>query len=351
MTEKFTMADIARLAGVSTSTVSRALKGHASIPEVTRQRIQQIADDNNYILNARARNFRLQRSQMIATVFPYKGASRRMISDPFYMEMLGSIADELALHNYDLMISRVSLDDQSWCGDYVQNKLVDGIIIVDCAVKDMNIQRLQDLSANFVVLKPPSPEQTYISIGGYSYQAGIEVVKHLYQLGRRKIGFIGGHRDMVETNLRYRGYIQGLTDVGLHHDDRLVTFTDFSPQAGATATHKLLKQSPDLDAIFICSDFMAIAAMQVLVEQGRAIPADVSIVGYDDVQLARHSTPPLTTVRQEITTSGQLLVQKLLAIIDGKDVKSEYLPVNLIVRSSCGATDTSDIPIQSILGD
>lgn len=346
MATKVTMSDIARLAGVSTSTVSRALKGHASIPESTRQRIQKIATDNNYVLNARARNFRLKRSQTIATVFPYQGKSKRMISDPFYMEMLGAIADELALHNYDLMISRVSLDNQAWCVDYVQNKLVAGIVIVDCAVDDLNIQRLQDLNANFVVLKPPDPDQTFISVGGYSYQAGVEVVNHLYNLGRRKIGFIGGHRGMVETDLRYKGYMQGLREVGLDYDNDLVYFTDFSPQAGATATRSLLQTCPDLDAIFICSDFMAIAAMQVLVENNRHIPDDVSIVGYDDVQLARHSTPPLTTVHQEITASGQLLVRKLLAMIDGKSVESEHLPVQLIVRSSCGSPerDTKSIP-------
>lgn len=337
MASKFTMADIARLAGVSTSTVSRALKGHQSIPDVTRQRIVKIAKDHNYVLNTRARNFRLQRSQTIATVFPYKGDSKRMISDPFYMEILGAIADALDSHHYDLVISRVPLDNQDWCEDYVQHKRVDGIIIVDCAVEDKNILRLQELGALFVVLKPPAPDQTFVSVGGYSYESSIKAVKHLYGLNRRKIGFIGGHQDMVETHLRFKGYQQGLAQLGLSYDPNLVEFTDFSPQAGANATRTLLQHVPDLDAIFVCSDFMAIAAMQVLVENNRAIPQDVSIIGYDDIHLAHHSTPPLTTIRQQINLSGHLLVDKLLDLLDGKRVESEYVPTELIVRASCGA--------------
>lgn len=331
------MADIARLAGVSTSTVSRALKGHQSIPDVTRQRIIQIATEHNYVLDTRARNFRLQRSQTIATVFPYKGESKRPISDPFYMEILGGIADELDQHHYDLMISRVPLDNQDWCVDYVQNKRVDGIIIVDCATEDKNIARLQQLDANFVVLKPPATDQTYISVGGYSYEGGILAVKHLYQLNRRQIGFIGGHQDMVETHLRYQGYNQGLSEVGLPFDDELVVFTDFSSQAGANATRELLQKRPDLDALFICSDFMAVAAMQVLVENNRKVPQDISVIGYDDIQLAQYSTPPLTTIRQEINQSGRLLVQKLLKLIHNQPVESEYLPIELIIRSSCNS--------------
>lgn len=331
------MADIARFAGVSTSTVSRALKGHQSIPATTRDRILEIAAEHNYVVDARARNFRLQRSQTIATVFPYKGESKRMISDPFYMEILGGIADELDSHHYDLMISRVPLDNQDWCEDYVYNKRVDGIIIVDCAVNDMNIARLQELDANFVVLKPPSKDQTYVSVGGYSYEAGIMAVEHLYQQNRRQIGFIGGNGDMVETHLRHEGYQQGLDKVGLRYHPDLVEFTDFSSQAGVTAVRQLLDRAPNLDAIFICSDFMAIAAMQVLVENNRSIPQDVSIIGYDDIQLAQYSTPPLTTIRQEINMSGHLLAQKLLDLLDNKPAESQYLPVRLVIRSSCGA--------------
>lgn len=331
------MADIARLAGVSSSTVSRALKGHESIPIGTRERILEIVAEHNYVVDGRARNFRLQRSQTIATVFPYQGDSKRLISDPFYMEILGGIADELDQRNYDLMLSRVPLDNQDWCSNYVHNKRVDGIIIVDCAVNDIGIDRLQELGANFVVLKPPEADQGYISVGGYSYEAGILAVEHLHNLNRRKIGFIGGHKEMMETHLRYEGYKQGLTEAGLPFDESLVQFTDFSSQAGAIATRTLLERQPDLDAIFICSDFMAIAAMQILAETGRHIPQDVSVIGYDDIQLAQHSTPPLTTIRQEINTSGRLLVRKLLDLIDDKPVESEHLPIRLVVRESCGA--------------
>jgi len=116
-----------------------------------------------------------------------------------------------------------------------------------------------------------------------------------------------------------------------------VTFTDFSPQAGAQAIDQLLMRAPDLDGVFLCSDVMAMAAIQVLAARDRRVPDDLSIVGYDDIQLAAHASPPLTTIRQQIHTGGQLMVDKLLRLIDGGREASHTLSVELVVRGSCGA--------------
>src|SRR5688572_27451932 len=119
MTNRVTIADIARTAGVSTSTVSRALNNHSGIPESTRQQIQQIAADLNYRVDVRARNFRLQRSGTIATLFPFQESSRRPLSDPFYLEIVGAITDELDQHGYDSLIARVQVERDDWCNHYV----------------------------------------------------------------------------------------------------------------------------------------------------------------------------------------------------------------------------------------
>jgi len=333
-----TMADISRLAGVSVSTVSRALSGNASIPEATRNRIFKIAAENNYVMDFRAQNFRLQRSQTIATVFPYVGESHRMISDPFYMEIIGAITDELDRYGYDMLVSRVRSDDDNWCLRYAQNKRVDGVILIDRSLDDRGIQKLQELGANFVVWGPILDGQDYVSVGGNSVAGAAMAVRHLASYGRRKIGFIGGNPNMVETYLRRQGYEKGLGESGLTFDERLVTYTDFTPQAAHQAITELLAREPELDAVFLCSDFMSIAAMQVIHELGRRVPEDIAVIGYDDIQLAAHCNPRLTTVRQQIHEGGRLMVKKLFSLIEGEPTEAFMLPIELIVRESCGAT-------------
>jgi DNA-binding LacI/PurR family transcriptional regulator len=341
MRPRLTMSDIGKLAGVSASTVSRALNNSSAIPKATRDRILKIAHEHNYVLDARAQNFRLRRSKTIATVFPYMGQSRRLISDPFYLEITGAVTDALADLDYDMILARVPSVDDGWCLRYVMNRRVDGLILIDRAVKDPTIETLLRLGADFVVWGPPLPGQDCISVGGDSVAGAALAVRHLAGLGRRRIGFIGGHGGMAETYLRRQGYEQGLQECGLPCDERLVAYTDFTPQAGHTAMMTLLERQPELDAVFICSDFMSVAAMEVLRGSGRQVPADVSVVGYDDIPLAAYCTPRLTTIRQQIQAGGRLLVEKLFDLVEGRPTASAVLPVELIVRDSCGAKPNS----------
>lgn len=337
MTERLRMSDIARLAGVSSSTVSRALNHSPSIPLETRERILQIARDHNYQLDTQAQNFRLKRSKTIATVFPYNGPSKRLISDPFYMELTGAITDELAEYDYDMLIARVPTFDAAWCDRYILNKRVDGILIVDRGLEDAGVQRLHEMEANFVVWNPVMEGQDFVSVGCDSVGGAKQAVRHLAGLGRRHIAFVGGNGDMVETYLRRVGYEAGLAECGLPIDPNLILYTDFTPQEGHLAIQHLLSVQPQLDAIFFCSDVLAVSAMEKLREQGRHVPEDVSIIGYDDIPLAAHCTPRLTTIHQQIHEGGRLMVQKLFALLDNQQVESALLPSQLIIRDSCGA--------------
>jgi DNA-binding LacI/PurR family transcriptional regulator len=331
---RVTMADIARQAGVSLSTVSRALNGSPAIPEVTRRRVQAIATSLNYRLDERARNFRLRRSGTVAVLFPYQGISRRQLSDPFYLEIAGAIMDEFDQVGSDLLIARVPIDREDWPMRYVVNKRVDGLILIDRAVEDANLKRLEALGARFVVWGAQIPGQGYVSVGGDSRGGAASAVTHLIDRGRRRIGFIGGFRHMVETEARRQGYVQALEQAGLSIDENAMIFTDFSSAGGRDSIQALLERCPDLDAVFVCSDHMAIAAMDVIKASGRRIPDDVAVVGYDDIPGASVSSPPLTTVHQPIQRGGQLLARKLLALIRGEPVEAETLPVELIVRAS-----------------
>ena len=334
MNNRVTIADIAQAAGVSPSTVSRALNNQAGIPEGTRHKIQQIAADLHYRPDVRARNFRLQRSQTVATLLPYQDASRRPISDPFYLEIVGAITDELDHHGYDSLIARVHVENDEWCSRYVLDKRVDGILLIDRAVEDAGIRTLQALGANFVVWGAEVAGQDYVSVGCDGVAGARDAVRHLVEIGRRRIGFIGGFERMVETDARRRGYILGMNEAGLPVNERLMLFTDFTPEAGGQAVQTLLERAPDLDAVFACSDFLAVGVIETLRQQGRTVPDDVSVIGYDDIPLAAYYSPRLSTIHQPIQEGGRLMAQKLLALIDGEKTESAVLVHRLVIRDS-----------------
>jgi DNA-binding LacI/PurR family transcriptional regulator len=333
---RVTMADIGKVAGVSASTVSRALAGSPNIPEITRQHVLKIAAELNYRVDERARNFRLQRSQTIATLFPYQGESKRQISDPFYMEIAGAITDELDLHGYDLIIARVSVGKDDWCARYIADKRVDGVILIDRALDDAGVNTLQAMGANFVIWGQAVPDQQYASVGVDNVAGAAEAVRHLAALGRRNIGFIGGFGGMIETDSRRQGYLLGMEQAGLAADSRLMCFTDFTPDAAQRTVQSLLQAAPQLDGLLVCSDFMAVAVMETLRGLGRSVPDTISVIGFDDIPLAAYCTPRLSTVHQPIQEGGRHMARKLLAMLDGEPPTPETLPYQLIVRDSCG---------------
>jgi DNA-binding LacI/PurR family transcriptional regulator len=331
---RLTMRDIARAAGVSTSTVSRALNGSALIPAATRERIAAIARDHNYRVDLQAQNFRLQRAGTVAVLFPYDGTSQRLISDPFYMEIAGAISDALSERDTDMLLARVPIFDDEWCLRYALDRRADGIILIDRALQDRGVARLQELGAPVVVWGARIDGQEALSVGGDSFDGARQAVAHLIARGRRRIGCIGGFGSMVETDARKRGYRAALLTVGIAPDESLIIDTDFTPRAASAAVETLLRRAPDLDGLFACSDFMAVAAMEALRAAGRRVPTDVAVVGYDDVPLASYCSPRLTTIRQPIHAGGALLVQMLFALLDGAAAESVVLPVELVARDS-----------------
>ncbi len=288
-----------------------------------------------YRPDVRARNFRLQRSETIATLFPYQeGINQRPISDPFYLEIMGAITDELDQHGYDSIIARVHARSDDWCERYVVDKRVDGILLIDRAVDDISIHTLQALDANFVVWGAELPAQTYVSVGCDGQAGAQDAIHHLVSIGRRCIGFIGGFRGMVETAMRRQGYERGLIESGLDYHESLVVYTDFTPEGASHAVQTLLERAPHLDGIFACSDFMAVGVMEVLHQMGYEVGHDISVVGYDDIPLSAHCTPKLTTIRQPIQQGGRLMVQNLFEMMEGHPAHSTVLPHQLIVRDS-----------------
>ncbi|MEW6402060.1 MAG: LacI family DNA-binding transcriptional regulator [Chloroflexota bacterium] len=328
-----TIADIARMAGVSKSTVSRALNDSPLIGTETKERIRQIAREHNFQVNVAARQLSKKQSRTIAFV-THAYHKEFSVADLFGLEIMGGISNGLHAHGYDMLVVHVDPRETAWAHQYLDTGRVDGFILMTSSRKQFHIKALIEMGAPFIVWGIPAPNQSYPSITGDNFRGGKLATEHLIHIGRQRIAFLGGPPDELEVQLRYSGYETVLREAGKTIDPALIAYGDFSNTSGAVAMAQLLQQAPGLDAVFVNSDLMAIAAMQVIREQGRRIPEDVAVVGYDDLSIAEHGNPPLTTVRQNIPLSGRLLAQNLIQYLQAGIVTNVSIPVELIVRKS-----------------
>lgn len=323
------IADIARLAGVSKSTVSRALNDSPLIGQETKAKIRALARQLNFQINAPARRLSMKQSRTIAFVNHayHKDFS---VADLFGLEIMGGISNGLASREYDLLVIHVNPEDTEWARQYFDTGRVDGFI----AIKPAHVKALLDLGAPFITWGVPLPGHNYCTVTGDSLSGGRLATDHLIASGRQKIGFIGGPAQELEVRQRQEGYETALREAGREVDPSLLHYGDYSNTSGAQAMRRLLNKSPDIDAVFVNSDLMAIAAMDAIREEGRRVPQDVAVVGYDDLSIAEHSNPPLTTIRQNIPLAGKLLAQNLIEHIQTGTVTNVSIPVELVVRKS-----------------
>jgi len=190
------------------------------------------------------------------------------------------------------------------------------------------------MGAPFIVWGIPQPHQSYPSVTGDNFSGGKLATEHLIRTGRERIAFLGGPAEELEVQQRYQGYESALSEAGKSIDPALIAYGDFSNTSGAIAMTKLLEQASVPDAIFVNSDLMAIAAMDVIRAHSRRVPEDIAVVGYDDLSIAEHSNPPLTTIRQNIPMAGKLLAQNLIQYLQTGLVTNVSIPVELVVRKS-----------------
>ena len=328
-----TLADLAQLAGVSKSTVSRALNDSPLIGEDTKTRIRTLAHQHNFQINARARQLSMQQSRTIAFVTHayHKDFS---VADLFGLEILGGVSNGLAKQGYDLLVIHVNPQDTKWAHQYFDTGRVDGFILMTSTRKQTHVKALTEIDAPFIIWGVPQPNQKYCSVTGDNFNGGKLAAEHLISTGRQKIAFIGGPAYELEVQHRLEGYKSALYAAGRTIDAALVEYGDFSNTSGAEAMQRLLENTPELDAVFVNSDLMAIAAMDAIRETGRHVPDDIAVVGYDDLSIAEHSNPPLTTIRQNIPLAGMLLAQNLIQYLQSGLATNVSIPVQLIIRKS-----------------
>ena len=327
-----TIDDIARLAGVSKSTVSRALNDSPLIGVETKQRIRGIAAAHRFHRSDPARRLSLGQSHVVALV-TYDYSAKDVQPNAFALELMSGITAGLHANGYDLLVIQIAPSDVDWVSRYLDSGRVDGFILLSGSCSPQHVATLQERGAPFIAWGIPAERRGYSWVAGDNFAGGRLATEHLVRTGRRRIGFIGGGR-IVEVEDRYAGYVAALEEAGRPVEPELVVYGDFTPESGAAAIRRLLEAAPDIDGVFVNSDLMAIAAIDELRAQGRSVPDDVGVVGYDDVLIAAHSDPPLTTISQNIPVAGRMLAENLLQLLRTGVAANVSLPAELVVRKS-----------------
>ncbi len=341
MKGKATSFDIAYHAGVSQSTVSRALRGSPLVSLDTRRKIQAIAKQLNYKVDKNASCLRRQHSVTLALLLFEDPTSDDSLINPFFLSMLGSITRACARQGYDLLISFQQLSDD-WHADYQDSHKADGLILLgygDYIEARPKLEKLEEQGTQFVRWGAVVEGQPGLSVGCDNRQGGRVAIEHLLALGRRRIAFIGNCTEhFPEFHARYLGGCDAQRAAGIAADPALqVDAVESTEQVGKRAMKALIDRGVAFDAVFAASDLLAIGAIQALSEAGLSVPGDVSVIGFDDIPMASFATPALTTVSQNTKLAGEILVERLLKRIRGEPAESAMLPADLVIRRSCGA--------------
>jgi DNA-binding LacI/PurR family transcriptional regulator len=334
---KVTSFDIAHLAGVSQSTVSRALRGSPLVNEETRRRIQAAVDELNYKVDKNASSLRAKHTGTLALLLFEDPTADESHINPFFLSMLGSITRASAQRGYDLLISFQQFS-HDWHADYADSKKADGIILLGygdyLAIRD-KLQKLVNQGTRSVRWGAVLADQPDISVGCDNLSGGHAVTAHFIEQGCRRIAFLGdASSHYPEFFDRYRGHIRALNDAGLEAEPLLQVNAESTEQSGYDALETLLARGVSFDAVFAASDLIAIGAMRAMDDHGLKVPDDVLLAGFDDIPMASFVNPPLTTVLQDTKLAGEILVDNLLSLIRGQPAESAMLPAKLIVRKS-----------------
>ena len=332
-----TSFDIAYRAGVSQPTVSRALRGDRAVSLATRDRIREIARELNYTVDKNASSLRSQRSNTIALLFFEDPTPDESMINPFFLAMLGSITRACADRSLDLLISFQRMADD-WHVQYQDSHRADGLILLgygDYTIYRERLDQLQSQGTHFARWGSVTSDASGVTVGTDNLAAGRLAGRHLVERGRTRVAFLG-HADehYPEFAGRYAGLCEALRDAGIEPDAGLQFDAITTEAAGYAAARALLASGQVFDAIFAASDLIAIGAMRALAEADRKVPADVAVIGFDDIPAASLTTPPLTTVMQDIRGAGEALVETLLAELDGRDLPPRELPGRLVIRGS-----------------
>ncbi len=322
--------DIARLANVSHSTVSRALSGSSLVSAETAARIRRIAEDSGYRPSAAARSLVTSRTATVGVVVT-------SIADPFAGEVVLGIEDAANDHDYSVILanSNAQPEREVKVVRAFEERRVDGIIVTSSRVGAIYAEMLSQARVPIVLLNNQHPSEFMHSVTIDNLAASFQAVHHLISLGHRRIAYIGDRFGCQSDTDRFGGYRSALDQAYLPFQPVYVTHGNGRSDAAMSAMEGLLALPSPPTAVFCYNDMTALGAMTAIAARRLKVPDDVSVVGFDDVFVAQYSSPPLTTVRQPMREMGRLALETLIKLVAGAGPQPNIkMPGELIVRQS-----------------
>ncbi|PZU76532.1 LacI family DNA-binding transcriptional regulator [Brevundimonas sp.] len=329
------LEDIARLAGVSIATASRALNDSPAVNDRTKQTIWKLAKEHDYPFRRHMPAGPIGAQGTIALVVPRPQGREGRLSDPFFLELLAGVGEAARERGCDLLMSHISPANYDELSAALNTSRADGVIFLGQSSLHSAFNRLVDADHRFVVWGAELPDQDYCSIGSDNISGGRRATLHLARLGRKRIVFLGD-LDPPEAMQRHRGYLDALSQSGLDVDADLIVPAHFEVESAEAAVDALIRRGVAFDGVVAASDQIALGAVRALLHAGVEVPGQVSVIGFDNVPFSRYSRPALSTIAQDTMKAGRLMVSKLLDHGGAAAGRSERVPTELIVRETCG---------------
>jgi LacI family transcriptional regulator len=331
-----TIREVAESAGVSYATVSHVINNTRLVSQETRERVLTAMEALNYRPNTLARSLRQGKTNTIGLVLPDS-------ANPFFAEISRSIEDEAFKKGYSVFLCNTERDTQRelFYVNVLSNKQVDGIIFVAAGDQADSLDFLLRQRMPVVMIDRDLPNVEVDAVLTDHQLGGFLATRHLIELGHECIACIAGPSTITPSAERMTGYQRALEQAGLSYDERLIIRGDYHAQSGMETTHSILKMNPRPTAIFALNDLMALGALRAAAEAGYSVPRDLAVVGYDDLELAQFTNPPLTTIAQPKKEIGSQAVHLLVDRMARKSLPPSrvVLAPELIIRRSTRKVD------------
>ena len=327
-----TIKDVALRAGVSVTTVSHVVNDTRHVSAKGRERVELAIRELGYVPNAMARSLKSNTTSTLGMLIPNS-------SNPYFAEIVRIVEDRCFGAGYTLVLCNTD-DEPRRQSVYLQvlaERRIDGLIVVSTGDDDSLVTQLQGLRIPTVLVDREIADPSCDLVETAHMQGGLLAVRHLLSLGHKRIACLGGPEGLTPSEQRIEGWRMALAEAGTTPNaDALLWRGAFTSQSGYEAMHAILRTEHPPSAVFVCNDLMAIGALRAAHESGVHVPDELSIVGFDDIELSAYTSPPLTTVAQPKERIGALAVDMLLERVSGKrrDARKVVLQPELRVRAS-----------------
>ena len=329
-----TIAEVARRARVSKATVSRVLNNKDDVDAATAIRVREVIAATGYTPSARAVGLAKGRSQTVGLLVP-------SLTWPWMAEVLQGIADVLEARGYGVLLNTMNrgADSLTQFGRHVSASAFDGLLLVEPPDTLPYITGLYEAGLPMVMIDDRGHHPGFPSVATSNREGAADAARHLLALGRRRLAMISGPAEFGCTRDRDDGFRDALAEAGAGFDDRLLAEGDFTREGGGAAIRKILAAGEEIDGVFAHNDLTAVGVLDGLREAGREVPRDVAVIGFDDIPVAAHTRPALTTIRQPSREMGEAAATMLLSHLAGDPLPPDpvIVPTSLVIRDSAPA--------------